>query len=229
MLNDPNIRNTFVPLLLRLTLAAIFLYHGVSKVGGSGNDWGVAWATNMWQRQEGIPKAPMAELDKGLKDLQAEEASLKKAGEGLAGTEKDENAKKLEENATKQYEFRVAEDRIARAFAAASPPLPGALTDQWVQLAVAWGELLCGAAMLVGLFTRVAAVGLVVIMAGAIYTVTWAHGFSNPAGGGGYEYNLAILAMCAVLVIKGAGPLSLDGWLASRGKAPKQNQQPVAV
>jgi uncharacterized membrane protein YphA (DoxX/SURF4 family) len=168
-------------------------------------------------------------MDKELKALQAAETSLQKAGEGLAGTEKEANDKKLAENAANQYEVRVAENRMARAFAAASPPLPGALADQWVQLAVAWGELLCGAAMLVGLFTRLAAVGLVVIMAGAIYTVTWAHGFSNPAGGGGYEYNLAILAMCVVLVIKGAGPLSLDGWLASRRKAPKQYEQPVAV
>jgi uncharacterized membrane protein YphA (DoxX/SURF4 family) len=229
MLNDPNFRTTFVPLLLRLTLAAIFLYHGVSKVAGPQNDWGVAWASNMWQQQGAVPPAPRAQLDRELQKLQAEEASLKMAGESLAGTEKEENARKLEENASKQYEFRAAEDRIARAYAAATPSLPDALADQWVQLAVAWGELLCGAAMLVGLFTRVAAVGLVVIMAGAIYTVTGAHGFSNPAGGGGYEYNLAILAMCAVLVIKGAGPLSLDRWLASRRKVAAQHQQPVAV
>jgi uncharacterized membrane protein YphA (DoxX/SURF4 family) len=66
-------------------------------------------------------------------------------------------------------------------------------------------------------------------MAGAIYIVTGAQGFSNPLGGG-YEYNLAILAICAVLIIKGSGPLSLDGLLESRRKSAKvQQQQPVTV
>jgi uncharacterized membrane protein YphA (DoxX/SURF4 family) len=227
MLNDPNVRNTFIPLLLRLTLAAIFIYHGVTKISGPQNDWGVSWATSMWQKQATVPQAPMAELDKGLKRLQNEEASLKAEGEQLAGTDKEENAKKLEENAAKQTEFRMAQERIKTAFSAATP-LPAALSDQWVQLAVAWGELLCGLAMLLGLFTRVAALGLIVIMAGAIYTVTGAQGFSSAAGGG-YEYNLAILAMCVVLIIKGSGPLSADGLMRSRRKTAQQQHHPVAV
>jgi uncharacterized membrane protein YphA (DoxX/SURF4 family) len=227
MANEPSIRTTFIPLVLRLTLAAIFIYHGLTKVTGPQNDWGVSWATHMFQKQATVPAAPMAVLDRGLKRLQDEEASLKAEGEQLAGAEKEENAKKLEENAAKQTEFRMAEERIKAAFSAATP-LPTALSDQWVQLAVAWGELLCGIAMLLGLFTRVAALGLIVIMVGAIYMVTGAHGFSNLAGGG-YEYNLAILAMCVVLIIKGAGPLSLDGLLHSRRKPAQQQQRPVTV
>jgi uncharacterized membrane protein YphA (DoxX/SURF4 family) len=227
MLHDPNVRNTFIPLILRLTLAAIFIYHGVGKISGPQNDFGVAWATHMWQKQATVPAAPMAELGKGLKRLQEEEANLKKQGEALAGTEKEENVKKLEENAAKQTDFRMTEERIKAAYSAATP-LPAALSDQWVQLAVAWGELLCGIAMLLGLFTRVAALGLVVIMVGAIYMVTGAQGFSNPAGGG-YEYNLAILAICVVLLIKGSGALSVDGWLASRRRSAQQQRQPVAV
>jgi uncharacterized membrane protein YphA (DoxX/SURF4 family) len=160
--------------------------------------------------------------------LQNEEASLKAESDNLAGTEKEENAKKLEANAAKQTEFRMAEEHIKAAFSAATP-LPTALSDQWVQIAVAWGELLCGIAMLLGLYTRIAALGLIVIMVGAIYMVTGAHGFSNPAGGGGYEYNLAILAICVVLIIKGSGPLSVDGLLHSRRKSAQQQQQPVTV
>jgi uncharacterized membrane protein YphA (DoxX/SURF4 family) len=227
MLNDRSIRSTFIPLLLRLTLAAIFIYHGISKVATPENDWGVSWATNMWQKQGKVPQAPMAELDKGLKRFQDEEATLKKEAENLSGTEKEENDRKQKENTARQTEFRVAQDKIKAAFSA-STSLPEALSYQGVQLAVAWGELLCGIAMLLGLLTRVAAVGLIVIMIGAIYTVTGAQGFSG--AGGGYEYNLAILAMCVVLIIKGSGPLSLDGWLASRRQpAHEYQQQPVAV
>src|SRR5262245_7092400 len=51
--------------------------------------------------------------------------------------------------------------------------IPGA-----VKFLVAWGELLGGAALAVGLLSRVAALGLIVIMAGAIATVTGQHGFS---------------------------------------------------
>ncbi len=225
MLNDPNLRTTFIPLLLRLTLAAIFIYHGVTKITGPRNDWGTAWANIMWEQEATVPQAAVAELDKGMKRLQDEEASLKKAGESLQGTEKEDNDKKLEQNAAKQFEFQIAEARIKAAYAAATP-LPEALSHPGVQLAVAWGELACGLAMLFGLLTRLAALGLVVIMAGAIYIVTGAQGFSNAAGGG-YEYNLAILAMCVVLLIKGSGPVSVDGWLESlRRKAAKQQQQP---
>jgi len=226
MSNEPNMRTTFIPLLLRLTLAAIFIYHGVSKVASPQNDWGVSWATNMWQNQGAVPKAPMAELDKGLKRLQDEETALKKDGEKLTGTDKEENARRVEENAARQNEFRMAQEKIKTAFSASST-LPEALSYQGVQLAVAWGELLCGVAMLLGLLTRLAALGLIVIMIGAIYTVTGAQGFSGAAGG--YEYNLAILAMCVVLIIKGAGTLSLDSWLASRRTAVHHHQQPVTV
>ena len=41
------------------------------------------------------------------------------------------------------------------------------------QMAVAWGELLCGLGMLLGFLTRLAAVGIIIIMLGAIYTVHW--------------------------------------------------------
>ncbi len=243
MLNDPNIRITFIPLVLRLTLAAIFIYHGVVKIGSRGNDWGAAWATNLWQRQAKVPQGPMSELDKGLarlaadvRDLRKQAEELKQAGEKLSGAEKEENAKQLElnaerqqENLKQQEEYLLAQERIRVAYAA-STPIPEALSYQWVQLVVAWGELFCGLAMLLGLFTRVAAVVLIFIMAGAIYTVTGPVGFSDLLGAG-YEYNLAIAAMCVVLFIKGAGPVSVDSWFQARAKAAeaKATQQPVGV
>src|SRR5260221_9968921 len=93
------VKNTLVPLLLRLSLAAIFIFHGLALVGGPENGWGANWM---------------------------------KAGE--------------------------------------APPPP-------VQLAVAWGELVGGIALAVGFLTRLAAIGIIAIMAGAIATVHWQHGF----------------------------------------------------
>ncbi len=76
-----------------------------------------------------------------------------------------------------------------------------------VQLLVAWGELLGGIALGAGFLTRAAAVGIILIMAGAIATVHAANGFIGP---GGYEYNVALIVMCACLVIGGPGPIAVD-------------------
>jgi putative oxidoreductase len=132
-------QNTLVPLLLRLGLAVIFIYHGLHKVSDPGNEVGSAW-------------------------------------------------------------MRQAEQ-----------PPPAA-----VQLAVAWGELLGGVAMALGFLTRLAAVGLAVIMVGAIYTVHWQHGFSLQDHG--YEYNFAILVMCAAIFLLGGGTLAVDRWFHMRRK-----------
>ena len=87
--------------------------------------------------------------------------------------------------------------------------MPEALGHNIAQLAVAWGELLGGIAMALGLLARLAALGLIVIQAGAIWTVTYALGFAMDAGPG-YEYNIAIIAMCVALVSLGGGRLSVD-------------------
>jgi putative oxidoreductase len=83
-----------------------------------------------------------------------------------------------------------------------------------VQALVAWGELLGGIAMLLGFLTRVAAVGLAIIMLGAIATVHWPHGFS--AQHGGWEYNFLVIIVCAALVLRGGGSASADRLLGRR-------------
>jgi uncharacterized membrane protein YphA (DoxX/SURF4 family) len=48
--------------------------------------------------------------------------------------------------------------------------------------------------------------------------------------GAGVEYNLAIVAMCLVLILTGPGPLSIDSWQARWRKASRHyQQQPLAV
>jgi putative oxidoreductase len=127
---DALIKNSIAPLILRLCLAAVFIYHGMDKVGKS---WGTAW----------YPDLPVAQ-----------------------------------------------------------------------QVLIAWGELLGGVAMLLGVLTRLAAVGLAVIMLGAIVKVHWPNGFS--LANQGYEYNVVIISSCAVLILTGGGRLAADRWIRLR-------------
>ena len=100
--------------------------------------------------------------------------------------------------------------------------VPVSLESHAVQLLVAWGELLGGAAILLGLLTRLAALGLVIIQIGAISVVTAEKGFSF-AQGGGYEYNVVLLAACVTLVLLGGGALAVDCLLGARTNPRKRN------
>ena len=128
-------RNTVVPLLLRLMLAAIFIYHGWWLIGGPEHQWGANWMPGQ--------------------------------------------------------------------------PAP-------VQLAAAWGQLLGGIAMLFGFLTRLAALGLIVIMAGAIYLVHLPNGFD--IRNHGFEYNAAIVTMCLCLLLGGPGPFAVDRFVRLKRK-----------
>lgn len=74
--------------------------------------------------------------------------------------------------------------------------------------------------LLAGAFTRAAAVGLGIVMTGAIVTVHLPVGFfMNWFGaikGEGYEYHLLVLGMIAAIVIGGGGRASVDRALTRR-------------
>jgi putative oxidoreductase len=111
---------------------------------------------------------------------------------------------------------------VGRYYEHVDVEVPPTLTFAGTQYAVAWGELLGGVAMLLGFLTRLAALGLIVIQTGAVMLVTAPRGFSL-AGGVGYEYNLALLAMCLCLLLTGSGLLSLDAYLKNqRARAKAQ-------
>jgi putative oxidoreductase len=80
-------------------------------------------------------------------------------------------------------------------------------------LAIA-AEFFGGIGLLLGLLTRVAAVGITVNMLVAIFTVHLQFGlFANWSGqqkGEGYEFHLLVLAITTFLMIKGAGAFSAD-------------------
>jgi putative oxidoreductase len=79
-------------------------------------------------------------------------------------------------------------------------------------------EFLGAIALVVGLLTRVAAFGLLAVMAGAIYLVHWQNGFfMNWMGnqqGEGIEFHLLVMAMALALMVRGGGRASMDRLLS---------------
>jgi putative oxidoreductase len=71
--------------------------------------------------------------------------------------------------------------------------------------------------LLVGLFTRLSAMGLIAVMLGAVLTSHVQHGFfmnwDGDRQGEGYEFHLLVIGMAVALLISGSGALSLDAVL----------------
>jgi putative oxidoreductase len=79
-------------------------------------------------------------------------------------------------------------------------------------------EVLGGLALILGLFTRVAAVPLAIDMLVATLMVHLPNGFS--AANGGYEFTLVLLVASLALAVAGPGEAALDRMLATRMKNP---------
>jgi len=75
-------------------------------------------------------------------------------------------------------------------------------------------EFFGGLGLIVGLLTRIAALGIGVEMIGAIFMVHMPNGFfMNWAGkqkGEGFEYHLLAIAIAGTLLLRGAGKFSVD-------------------
>ncbi len=69
-------------------------------------------------------------------------------------------------------------------------------------------EILGGAALILGAFTRLAAKLTGVVAVVALLTVHLENGYSSTNGG--YEYVLLLAAVCLMLLVMGAGSWSLD-------------------
>ncbi len=101
---------------------------------------------------------------------------------------------------------------VTGAFTKMGILLPG-LTGPFVALLEFFG----GLALIIGLLTRLAALGLGLEMLGAIIFVHIGAGFFLPNG---YEYALTVLSAMICLMLAGPGALSADRMLAARGDVP---------
>jgi putative oxidoreductase len=75
-------------------------------------------------------------------------------------------------------------------------------------------EFLGAIALILGLFTRVAALGILAVMAGAVFLTHGQYGFfmnwSGSQPGEGIEHHLLAMAIALVLLLRGGGRASLD-------------------
>jgi putative oxidoreductase len=89
-----------------------------------------------------------------------------------------------------------------------------------VAFLIIMGEFFGGLSLIIGFLTRFTAASLAIIMLGAIALVHWPHGFFmnwfGKQAGEGLEYHLLFIAICAALVIMGAGKWSVDRAIAHR-------------
>jgi putative oxidoreductase len=101
-------------------------------------------------------------------------------------------------------------------------PMP--LANAWL---VTLLEIFGGLALLIGAFVTIVSVPLIVSMLGAMFTVNIKFGFSAvnrigltpegpQLGPPGYEINLLYIACLVVLILSGAGPLSVDALRSRR-------------
>jgi putative oxidoreductase len=97
---------------------------------------------------------------------------------------------------------------VTAAFTRFGAPLPG-ITGPLISFVEFFG----GMALILGLLTRLAAVGLAADMLGATLIVHLANGFFNPNG---VELTLTLFAVAAAFAIAGAGRYSLDHAIAAR-------------
>ena len=109
---------------------------------------------------------------------------------------------------------------VSGAFAQMGIPAPGILGPF-----VAFVEFFGGIAILLGLLTRLAALGIAATMVVAILTVHLKNGFFAPTG---VEFPLSLLGSAIALIITGAGDFSLDAVIGKRLDARSATQPEVA-
>ena len=116
------------------------------------------------------------------------------------------------------------------------PGLPGT-TGMFGKLGYRWpvamaylagaSELVGGVLFAAGLLTPLAALALIVVMLNAIITVHWSKGFFMTSGG--YEYNLAIVAIATAVAALGPGRYSFDHELGIAGTLSGAWWAPIVV
>ena len=76
-----------------------------------------------------------------------------------------------------------------------------------MQIPIALAEMVPGILLLIGIFTRMSASLLSIVMIGAIFYVKQA---GSLTGEGGFEFALILLASCLVVIVAGPGRVSVS-------------------
>ena len=76
-------------------------------------------------------------------------------------------------------------------------------------------ELAGGLGVTFGILTQLAAIGLILVMLGAIQkkVFVWRTGFWGPSGTNGWSYETMLIVMNLVILTTGGGNLSIGNWL----------------
>ena len=76
-------------------------------------------------------------------------------------------------------------------------------------------ELAGGLGVAFGILTQLAAIGLIMVMLGAIQkkVFVWRTGFWGPSGTNGWSYETMLIVMNLVILTTGGGNLSIGNWL----------------
>jgi uncharacterized membrane protein YphA (DoxX/SURF4 family) len=100
---------------------------------------------------------------------------------------------------------------------------------EWLQPVVAWTEIVCGGAIVLGFLTRLSALGLACVMLGAVYVAWQGRGFGGEEIGAtvkfgylrsGAEFPFALLAQSLATILLGGGAFSVDYCIRrARGKS----------
>jgi putative oxidoreductase len=88
-----------------------------------------------------------------------------------------------------------------------------------------FAESIGGVLLVLGLLTRVGAILIAGVMAGAFVKVHHQNGFFLQHGG--YEYVLVLFAACVTLLLAGSGPLAVDKLLFRRDRATAPTEPPT--
>jgi len=100
-------------------------------------------------------------------------------------------------------------------------PEPGGLLPVAIIVVISLGELVCGAALVVGLLTRLASVLLALLMLANVLIIHPPHAFFEQDPGN--EYALLRLAATTTLALAGSSKVALDNVLAKRRGPNKRN------
>ncbi len=100
-------------------------------------------------------------------------------------------------------------------------PAPGFMA--WVATLAEFGG---GILILFGMFTRLASLAIAFDMLVAIALVHWGQGFVMHSGANGqpagFEWQLGLFAMAVTLVLRGAGPLSIDALMCRKSASSSE-------